>query len=464
MGLFTSILKSLGPRKRRKKRRRPTAVRAESSGGFRPSEGGSEGKILVASLFGAGGVEVSERIVGMLAQESTFQNLRLEKVLKQNLRLGLVERLLLANEEGARWLKEEKADLLIWGQMEDMGTVASLQFSTLIGSTDSAPGSFGMAETLDMPVPLPDKAGDVVRAAATAALLPATRGSKRGLAHRLAQLLAPATEGFSSLPKNTPVECMISMHNIIGNAYATSVRYGNKKAAAGAIEHYEKANALLNADTLPMMWAVIQTHWASVLEAEARTSKSPDALQAAIARYGAVTDTLGRDEHGHDWALAHVRRALGLYKLATMVPERASGCLKEAASAFEEALTVYDRTQMPARWAEVMNHYGVTQMALGGYGAGEAVLQQSVTTFRKVLEVRRREAGPLLWAQTSNNLGAACFALAKKSKEDHLLEEAATCFQGAMEVYRVTKGQKKRAEVIQKNLMRVQHLLADDAA
>ncbi len=122
-------------------------------------------------------------------------------------------------------------------------------------------------------------------------------------------------------------------------------------------------------------------------------------------------------QFGHDWALAHVRRALGLYKLANMMPERATGYLKEAASAFEEALTVYDRETMPARWAEVMNHYGVTQMALGGFGAGETMLQQSVTTFRKVLEVRKRQAGPLLWAQTANNLGAACFSLAKKSRK-----------------------------------------------
>ncbi len=216
MGLFTSILKSFMPKQRRKRKRRSGAVRAD--GGFRPSEGGSEGKILVTEVFGAGGKEVSERIVGMLAQESTFQTLKIDKAIKQNLRLGLVERLLLANEEGARWLKEEKADLLIWGQMEDMGTVASLQFLTLSGDADSAPGVFGMAESFDIPVPLPDSAGDLVRAVATAALLPATRGGKRALAQRMSQLLPLASSGLDALPDNTPVECKISMHAMIGNA------------------------------------------------------------------------------------------------------------------------------------------------------------------------------------------------------------------------------------------------------
>ena len=104
------------------------------------------------------------------------------------------------------------------------------------------------------------------------------------------------------------------------------------------------------------------------------------------------------------------------------------------------------------------------EMALGGYGKAEAILQQSISTFRKVLEIRKRDTEPLLWAQTANNLGAACFALAKQSQEEHLLEEASYYFQGAVQVYRKVRGQKKKAEVIQKNLMRVQQLLSENAA
>jgi len=159
-----------------------------------------------------------------------------------------------------------------------------------------------------------------------------------------------------------------------------------------------------------------------------------------------------------------MRRAMAFYKLATLQPAQAQQHLKSSASAFEEALTVYDRAQSPDRWAEVMNHYGVAQMALGGHGKADAVLQQSISTFRKVLEVRKRDAQPVLWAQTANNLGAACFALAKQTGEEHLLEEASYYFQGAVQVYRKVRGQKKKAEVIQKNLMRVQHMLSEDAA
>ena len=119
---------------------------------------------------------------------------------------------------------------------------------------------------------------------------------------------------------------------------------------------------------------------------------------------------------------------------------------------------------MPHRWAEIMSHYGVTQMALGGYGSSNAMLQQLISTFRKVLDVRKRDQQPEQWAQTMNNLGAACFALAKRTKEEHLLEEAARCFEGAGKNYRKIPGNKKRVRVIANNLARVRAMLDQLAA
>lgn len=462
MGLFASILKSIMPGKRMRKKRRRGKV--ASGGGFRPSEGGSDGKVVIANLFGSGGKELAEGLVGMLSQESILQTVLTDRVLKQNLRLGLLERLLMANEEGGQWLEDEGADLLIWGAMEDMGTVARLHFLTLTGFQDGQPGSFGMADTLDLPVPLPGDAGALVRAVAIAALLPASKGSRRALAERLNENLEPAQAALKALPEDTPGECRIAVMHALGNAYATSYRFGNKKAMAPALELYRAADALLDATNAPMTWAMVNTHLGMVLEADAKGRKDPAGMQAAIDRYKAISKKLARDTHANDWALAHVRRAMALYKMASLQPAQAQQFLTESTRAFEEALMVYDRNKMPERWAEVMNHYGVAQMALGGYGKADAILQQSISTFRKVLEVRKRDAQPLLWAQTANNLGAACFALAKQAGEEHLLEEASYYFQGAIKVFRKTRGQKKKADVISKNLMRVQHLLSEDAA
>ena len=61
MGLFASILKSIMPGKRKRKKRRRGKV--ASGGGFRPSEGGSDGKVVIANLFGSGGKELAESLV-----------------------------------------------------------------------------------------------------------------------------------------------------------------------------------------------------------------------------------------------------------------------------------------------------------------------------------------------------------------------------------------------------------------
>lgn len=464
MGLFASILKSILPSKRQSKRRKKRRSSVQGGGGFMPSEGGSDGKVMLANLFGSGGLEISERLAGMLSRESMVQTVSAGQVLKQNLRVGFLERLLLANEEGRGWLAEEEADVLIWGAMEDMGTVARLHFLTLDANQDGQPGIFGMADTLDLPVPLTDEVGALVRAVTLAVLLPVSKGSRRALADRLVENLEPAKAALASLPEDAPEECRIAILNCLGNAYATSYRFGNKKAGAGAFEHYRAAEAMIDAKKDPMTWSVLHTHLGLMLEADAKDRKDPVGMQAAIKCYAEISKALTRDAFPQDWGLSHIRRAMALYKMASLQGAQAQAHLTEATRAFEEALMVYDRNQMPERWAEVMNHYGVALMALGGYGKSDAILQQSISTFRKVLEVRKRETSPLLWAQTANNLGAACFALAKQAKEEHLLEEASYYFQGAIKIFRKVKGQKKKAAVISKNLMRVQHMLSEDAA
>ncbi len=464
MSFLTTLMNAFMPKRRkRRKKKRSKAVR--SGGGFQPSAEGMSTKVLVANLFGSGGKEISERLAGMLGSENNLSTYQVAKTIKQNLRLGVLERLLVANEEGAGLLKEEGGDLLCWGEMEDMGTVARLHYLCRSEGGEAAGGVFGLADTLDLPVPLPENTGDVVRAVTVAAALPVASGGRKALFEKLKQHLKEAEKWLASdSGKTVPPEVRASLHAAMGNAHATALRFGDKKACAAAIKHYETADNMIDATDEPLAWALVQTHWGAVMEAEAKIKKDPAFMEQAVARYLKVTEGLARDAHGHDWALAHVRCAMARYKLASMVPEKTATYLKEAAQSFDEALTVYDKTLMPLKWAEAMNHYGVVQMALGGHGAGNAMLQQSITTFRKALEVRKRDIWPGLWAQTANNLGAACVALAKRTKEEHLVNEAAECFEGAIEVYRTQPGQKKRVAVIVNNLDKVRQLQGKQAA
>lgn len=464
MGLFASILKSFAPnRRRKKKRRRKGAKRA--GGGFRPSDGGGT-TILVADVFGSGGAEISERLATMLGNEAALGVLRINSAIRLNTRVGMIERLLLAADEGAKLLADENANILIWGEMEELGTVARLRFLVDPKLAGEQGAIFGLGDSLDLPVPLPQGTGDLVRAVAVAVALPVYSGARGDLLSRLSQHLKGAEAVMEDLPPDFHDEYKASMLTNAGVAYATAYKFGDKKAGPAATKAFEAAAALTAPDKMPVEWALTQMHWGALMETDARLRKDVAQLEAAAARYKAVCGSLGRDGHSFDWALANVRRGQALYRLATQVPAKTSAYLKDAAKAFEEALTVYDRGLMPMRWAEVTNHLGVAQMALGSFGteSGNAMLQEAITTFRRVKEVYKRDTSPLLWAQTSNNLGAACVALAKRTKEDYLLDEAAVNFKGAMEVFRRLPRQKKRATMIANNLSRVERMLAADAA
>ena len=462
MGLFSSILKSFAPNRRLKKKRRRKGAKRTGCG-FRPSDGGGT-TILIADMHGSGGADISDRLSTMIGNEAALSVLRINSAIRLNPRVGLVERLLLAADEGGKLMTDEKANILVWGEMEELGTVARVRFLVDPKLAGEQGAVFGLGDTLDLPVPIPQGSGDLVRAVAVAAALPIYGGSRGDLLGRLGTHLKGAEAVMEDLPEDFHPEHKASMYTDLGVAFATAYKFGDKKAGANATKMFETAAALTAPDKTPLEWARTQMHWAAFSETDAKLRKDVAALEAVARRYKTVGETLGRDGHSSDWALANLRRGQVLYRLATQVPAKTAEHLKAAAAAFEEALTVYDRGLTPMRWAEVTNHLGVAQMALGSFAGGNAMLQEAITTFRKVKEVYKRDTSPLLWAQTSNNLGAACVALTKRTKEDYLLDEAAVNFKGAMEVFRRLPRQKKRATMIANNLNRVERMLAADAA
>lgn len=461
VGLFKTIVRSIVPTRRKRKRRRKASTRA--GGGFRPSEGAGT-SILISDIYGSGGADIADRLATMIGNEAALGVLRIKRAIRQNNRIGVVERLMVAADEGAALLTEEKANVLVWGEMEELGLIARIRFLADPRIAGEQGAIFGLADALDLPVPMTPACGDLVRAVAVAVTLPIYGGSRGELLNRLGQHLKGAEKVLEDLPADFHDEHRASILKAMGVAHATAYKLGDKKAGAEAAKAFEAAAALISPDAVPVLWALVQTHWGALLETDAKMRKDVALLEAAAARYKTVSDKLGREGNAYDWALAHVRRGQVLYRLSTQAPSNAAEYLKAASGAYGEALTVYDRSLMPKRWAEVMNSLGVVQMALGSYPNGNAMLQEAITTFRKVKEVYRQDTSPLLWAQTSNNLGAACVALAKRTKEDYLLDEAAVNFKGAMEAFRRLPRQKKRAAMIANNLDRVERMISNDAA
>lgn len=417
--------------------------------------------VLVAEFAGARGREATVRLSDLLARESGIEVYRRNQVLKLSGQGSLAERLATAAAEGHAWVTEARADLLVWGEVDESGAALGIRFLPALADPEGTVGVFGLGDRLQLPFPF----GADLETLVSAAVLAASRGrsgSRSRAAEMLGAMQAPLDRLFASLPQGLSEEQTASVLIALGNVRATDFRRDPQTSRLEqALSAYEKAANTLTRERFPVTWALAQNHRAAALQALAEHTKSAQPLHAAAEAYRAIAATLDKASHANDWALAHVRLGMVLYKLGA--EEGRASFYKDSRAAFENALTVFSRAAMPARWAELMNHYGVLLTALGEHVTGTAVLEQALGAFNKALEVRRRDRLPLLWAQTMNNLGAAAFALAKRTGNRTMLSDAAACFQGAIDVYR-ENDQAARAHVIEKNLQRVERLLAGSAA
>lgn len=442
---------------------RPGAIERYSEKAFMPSATATAAAavVLVAEFDGVRGREATVRISDLLARESGIEVYRRNQVLKLSGQSNLAERLAKAATEGYAWLTEARADLLVWGEVDESAAAFGIRFLPALADPEGTVGAFGLGDRLQLPFPFASDLETLI----VAAVLAASRGrsgSRSRAAEMLREMQAPLDRLFASLPQGLSEEQMASVLIALGNVRATDFRQDQQTSRLEeALLAYEKAANSLARERFPVTWVLAQNHRAAALQALAEHTKSTKPLHAAAEAYRAIAATLDKAKHANDWALAHIRLGMVLYKLGA--EEGRASFYKESRAAFENALTVFTRAAMPARWAELMNHYGVLLTALGEHVTGTAALEQAIGAFNKALEVRRRDRFPLLWAQTMNNLGAAAFALAKRTGNRAMLSDAAACFQGAIDVYR-ENNQEARTHVIEKNLQRVKRLLAGNAA
>ena len=443
----------------RKKRKR---TERRDASDFLPSNAtdlGLVAKILVANFEGLDGITASRAVAAAFAEESEVMASPLNYALKQPTKTTSIDRTNLQTEMTQRVLDEQKGALLVWGEMQDMGTSMTVRFSLPRGSEEKA-RYFSSEEPLEIPYPIPSQLRAVIISAALSILATSYKGPRKKIAMSLRSHLARIKNLLEQLPGDLSIDQSVSILNYFGNAAVASWSLGNRKDLILSEAAFDKALAFIDKKTRPLLWGRVRNNQASLLEKKGRKTRDSDSLKQAVILYQEVGGVLGRKARPQEWGLAWARSALVLYRLSSMELEFRELHLKASAEAFDCAIAVFDRDLYPAYWAELMNQYGIVLMVLGEHVVGSVMLEKSVKCFREVLKIRTRSAVPLLWAETANNLGAAGFALYKRVNDISLLKEASLCFEGAVDVFYRTQGYERRVSVISKNLDRVRTLLA----
>ncbi len=417
--------------------------------------------VLVADLSGPGGSAASDRITdGFRALEDVTVH-RLNQAVSfpgSTEGYGGADGLMAAEEQCRDWLFQLRADVLVWGAVDNVTKGLSLRFISLNPAPEGRAGAMGTQERLDIPEQYSSELESVIIASALAVGGPMRTGPKaaaiKALHERASHVRALVKSGLESLSPIQRLSVLAGIGNIVA---ADGVATGASDTLSTAVEIYSKAVQTMPAETDSLQQAALHWHLAGTLLALASDSSTEtESLEQAVESCQASVNALDENRHARDWAQAQIRLGLATYRYA--IRSGQAKLLKESVVALRKSLGVFSKAVSPGKWAEVMNQIGVIMTAMGEEINNDVILQQAMKVFNETLSVRKRETTATLWAQTTNNMGAAAFALGKRSRDKALMEKAALAFEGAAEVYREV-GQNKRVHVIEKNLNLVQRRL-----
>ena len=426
---------------------------------FIPSGGeATTPKILLTPISNDKGGGAAKRLGAMLTDIPGVEIFQLKKILKVPDTIeDPMTRLVMAADEGRNLLHEQGADALVWGDVSRNTGGLTMRVLAAPGSGSDQSKASGYGETLEIPVDFAENLNPLVAAMVIGTFGPTFKGARARLGETLSGYLEFVAPMVESPPGGLLDAQELSVLNAIGNVYvAFSHLGGGPKQLGLAVKAYQQAEKKVSKEAQPLPWSCIQDNLAAVLQAQGQLKKDPKSLRHAAMIYSSIGSTLSATANPNEWGAAQANLGRTLYILAGL--EGKPEYLKRAGDAYEAVLKVCDKNVNPGRWAEVTNQYGVVLLTFGEESGGEPILEKAVSRFREAMKVHKRDKTPVLWAQTANNLGAACFALAKRNSQNSLLREASDCFEGATEVYR-QEGVAKQAEVIGKNLHRVQRLL-----
>ncbi|MDP6883791.1 MAG: hypothetical protein QF830_06630, partial [Rhodospirillales bacterium] len=286
--------------------------------------------------------------------------------------------------QGRRLLAKDKADLMIWGDVDESGTSLHLRFVPAEPEDEDLAGSFGPIVPINLPVNFGPEFADILFAAALAATVPAGDGKALTLRQALPKALEAALPAVQELPRDLTSRERATILVCTGNVAATVARNtGAAEIYRIAAQNYRSGLEIITRDAAPEEWAMIQRNLGMVLQAIAERMADAEILGNSADCYRAALKVLTKAQFPRPWAATQNRLGMVLYRLDLKTGD--TELVKHALGAFQAALQVYTRAELPTRWAEVMNNFGQVAQMLGGQLRNVEVLEKAAEACRGAL-------------------------------------------------------------------------------
>ena len=413
-------------------------------------------EVRIVPMPGDEGGSNAQRILGILKNESEFRVAILSDELLDEETAGMGHNLKYISSFGQQLLQREKADLLIFGEVNTISTVLQLRFLCKKTEADQ-PGSFLATDRLSLPRNFSPEYGKLLIAVVVAAIVPKSETYRLMIHPLLINALEAAQEAGNEPPVELPLVDQASIqicygHVVakIGNLLGDSNRY--QKAAIA----YQGAIVNISKETDQVEWANLQYHLGYILHELGDRNRDNELLENALESYYEAMTFFTREDFPWEWGLLQIRIGNILYRLDTINNDTET--LKKAVTAYQSSLKVINRMGTPIKWSEVKNSLGQVLQVWGDAAKNTELLELAVKCCQEALQVRSREETPLPWAITQNNMGSALFLLGRQTDSLEILENSTAAFSRALSIYHAY-GYPRLRKVTERNLMKVERLL-----
>lgn len=264
------------------------------------------------------------------------------------------------------WLREENADVLIWGEyVEDRGVV-HLRFTSVFADSNNAGESFELSDSSTV---LPENFDAALVTAVHALALVASESAGGDRGAFLIEQLEPVARKMEAL--------------------------------------FRAEKRFTGSQLVQLRLAYANTAW--VLGEQ--TGRSVWSAKSAKA-YSDVLDKLDKNKQAGDWAKIALLRGMALLDLGTVLAgdER----LEESLDSLNQSLEVFNSNDYPKNWLRTMNVKGIVLRELGERRQDVDLLDQAISALNSVVP-KLSAAGPekMKWGAVQNNLADAKSAKAE---------------------------------------------------
>jgi tetratricopeptide (TPR) repeat protein len=221
----------------------------------------------------------------------------------------------------------------------------------------------------------------------------------------------------------------------LGNALLALSRYEpkNSRLYEEAISTYRELLQELPSD-FPWKTPRVMAH--ANLGVALSTSIDARKLREAVAHSREALKGFANEDKAR-WAHTQVNLGNSLLNLGER--EKDVYRVREAISAYREALKVFSRNQFPRDWAGTHVNLGNANFALADHEKANEHLDMAIIEYREAIKEITRERDPVRWAETQGNLALALnriAALENGPKRAQRLKEAMECAEAALSVFR----------------------------